>query len=75
MTEDEKFNLKSAKFSFVITDPYPEIAEYQIKRDACSGFALLVGDGPQKPDISPHKAWHDGFTFAWKLIEQKLESM
>jgi hypothetical protein len=54
MTEDEKFRLRAARYQWVVTNPYPETAKWQ---------------------ISPHKAWMDGFNFAWDLVERKLNEV
>lgn len=68
MTEDERMNILAAKHQWVITDPYPDITEYQMFRKIWPWFK-------KKPTVSAHKAWRDGFQFAWSLIEKRVEAI
>jgi hypothetical protein len=80
VTEAEKFLIRSARFTWVVKDPYPEIAQWcaeaELRR---SPFFGLFGGWKRlhdaAPRISPHKAWRDGFNFAWELIEKRLATM
>jgi hypothetical protein len=56
--------LRACFYSFVIKDPYPEIAEY----DLFHKIKTMI-----KPDISAHKAWQDGFNFAKNLVLKELD--
>lgn len=78
MTEDDKTRISAAKHQWVITDPYPGLSLYQ-QRESMRGpleklFGIFVNDDT-KPEISVHKAWQDGFTFAWELVEKKLREI
>lgn len=74
-TEGQKLFILAAKFQFVITDPYPEVSLWlnaeNARGAACGLFSMFQKPTP-KPIISPHKAWTDGFNFAWSLVEKKL---
>lgn len=76
MTEDDKIKIRSVKHERIVEDPYPQIAEWeqreQFRKNSIFGKLL---NHKTMPSISPHKAWLDGFNFAWKLIEYKLATM
>lgn len=77
MTEDEKFQILSAKYNYVITDPYPEIAIWEIENQVrqSSLFDRLLTKIPPHPGPDPYTAWRDGFEFAWNLINKQLDKM
>lgn len=80
MTEDDKSVLMAARFQFIIKDPYPEITEWE-QNEQLRGTPWeklnhpLEGSKNEKPELSAHRAWQDGFNFAWDLIEKKLKEM
>jgi len=77
MTEDEKFSLFCARHNWVITDPYPEYSRWEQEQHMRSQLDRFfrTKELNKKPDISIHKAWMDGFNFAWELIEKKVRQM
>lgn len=74
MTEDDKMRIRAARYQWAITDPYPEIALWEMKYDISGLFDRTFTLEP-KPEISAHKAWMDGFKFAWELVEKKLREI
>lgn len=75
--EGFKWKIKGAFHSWVITDPYPELTEWQLRQEwkgSIGRFFGRIGARPDpKPQVSVHKAWMDGYAFAKKLVESKLE--
>lgn len=68
-----KAQIRLLKHTFVIQDPYPEISQYEQLKDVRGIFGKLFPEAPRPNIPSPHKAWKDGFDFAWSLIEEKLK--
>lgn len=68
--------IRFAKHNWVVQDPYPQYSEaksFNATLAENSKISSLLGLGKKEvPDISPQKAWSDGFTFAWKLVDQAL---
>lgn len=76
MNDDDQIKLESCFYDFVITDPYPEISQweqFQAMRNDVSKFFYL-GNRP-RPEISAHKAWQDGFNFAKALVIKRIEEI
>lgn len=70
--ESWKVHLKVLKHTFVIKDPYPEVSQYEQLKGVRGIFGRLFPEAPPPDAPSPHKAWKDGFDFAWSLIEKEL---
>lgn len=64
MTHDEKSKLRATFYTWVLQDPYPEVTEYN-----------RFPDQKEKPDVTPHGAWQNGYDFCKNLILKKLEEL
>lgn len=67
--EDElKNRIRMAFYTWVVTDPYPEVTDWQ-NYSRFEQWRLAH----QKPDISVHQAWREGYEFAKKLAMNTIE--
>jgi hypothetical protein len=70
LTDVQKQCILAARLQFVLEDPYPEIAKWQQENEF--SFKWFKKKLPY-PGPNAHKAWMDGFNFAWGLIENRLK--
>jgi hypothetical protein len=67
-----KNDIRMARFTYIITDPYPKITEWEhtqrFKSYLEKKMDIVLKRDP-KPDISTHRAFREGMEFMWKLIE------
>jgi hypothetical protein len=70
--DELKNKIRMARFSYIITDPYPELSQWQqnqkFKSYIESKTDIILNRDP-KPEVSAHKAYRDGMEFMWSLIE------
>jgi hypothetical protein len=71
-----KQKIKAARFTYVITDPFPEITsakhENQVRKylnDDKKWYDLFKEPYIEVPQISAHEAYRRGMEFMWSLIE------
>lgn len=64
MNADDKMKIMSARYQFVLRDPYPQISEWDVCYSGVTRLRKFLNSVPFRPSISPYKAWQDGFAFA-----------
>lgn len=70
--EKLKSDIRMARFTYIITDPYPQMTHWKQNQDF-KGYLEkkmdIVMKRDPRPDISIHQAFREGMEFMWKLIE------
>lgn len=61
--EELKSKIRTARYSYLITDPYPKHSFY----NSLSFVDKMVH--PEPEEISIHQAYREGMEFMWSLIE------
>lgn len=69
MNETERLILKTVYLTRVVTDPFPEVTEWE-----CLGY-WKKKLGHKKPDISVHAAYAKGFEDAVKVFQDAVDRL
>lgn len=64
LSDEQKMSIRGCFYSWVIKDPYPEVTRYE-----------TYPAQKNKPDVTIHSAWQQGFEFAKKLVLDRLEEL
>lgn len=69
MTSDEKFLLSNSHLKTAISDPFPELSEWEV----CGHLKKKLGF--KEPKVSPHAAYKKGFDDAVKIFQAAIAAM